>query len=53
MVNGERARRYAPRGVAMPIAVVDRVALRVPAYRGNLQLSVVKRGARRGSLASK
>ena len=41
MVNGERARRYAPRGVAIPIAVVDLVALSVPEYRGDLQLSVV------------
>lgn len=35
-MDGERARRYAPRGVVRPIAVVDLVALRVPKYRDDL-----------------
>lgn len=35
VVDDERARRYAPRGVDRPIEVVDPAALRGREYRGD------------------
>ena len=36
VVNDERARRFAPRSVVRPIAVVDLAALLLQEYRGDL-----------------